>query len=433
MSRRICVLASGEMLRIHPVTHWLKRFEEFTERSATEIALPAVGYLGPLFESVVHPVPKNLSRQNLLPEWIAAARETMGEDATVWATIIMELGFLGNESVFLVDQYGDPLSQACLSHPVVQGILQTFISELSALGVDGVILDVTDAYPNSTGSKKERIGFLLHCFCEYCTNGMKLRGFRGAQSTFAREPSPARFVLRVDEEGVAHIDPPHEWLVSRQSEELVNIALARRFVDGDSETLLADASRLLAYMRARVEVTAEAIRTVLTAASAAGIRSAVVLGDYKADLSQMVTLPALSETRSADEYWLPSAPDKATLPGEWRAVQFLGGRATYYTNTFFEAVENADVWSVRAGPESFLQTLLRASKGLMSNHFSAGGAYTAEKLSQFEGFAGVPLNQADHLEIVEQLASAATGDVFPPALLQRFRITTADQPSQTAT
>jgi len=92
-------------------------------------------------------------------------------------------------------------------------------------------------------------------------------------------------------------------------------------------------------------------------------------------------------------------------------------------------VEKADVWFVRNGPEVYLQSLLRTSKNLMNNRFTAGGAYTAENLAQFDGFAGVPLSQNDHFEIVEQLASAATGDVLPPGLLERFRIATSDQPS----
>ena len=49
---------------------------------------------------------------------------------------------------------------------------------------------------------------------------------------------------------------------------------------------------------------------------------------------------------------------------------------------------------------------------------------------QFDGFAGVPLNQTDHLEIIEQMAGTAIGDVLPPGLLERFRITTSDRPSQ---
>jgi hypothetical protein len=429
MSRRVCVLSSGTMLRAHPVRHWMNRFEEFTQRSANEVVLPAVGFLGPLYDSVVHPVPQSFPKQNLLPQWIAETREALNNEGVVWAIILVELGFLGNDAVALVDQYRDPsLQQVCMVNPVVQDILHTFISELSELGVDGIVLDVTDAYPNA--ASPERTGFMVHCFCDYCLKRMKMRGVRDAASIFNREPSPARFVLLDHGESTAHIDPPHEWLINRKTEDLVNAAMARKFVEGeDPETSLSDASRLLTYMRARVETTAEAIRDILVVANSAGKRSAVVLGDYKADLSQMVTLPALLDIGGADEYWLPTAPDKESMPGDWRAIQFLGARSTYYTNAFFEAVEKAAVRMVREGPDVFLRGLLSASKGLMNNHFGAGAAYTAEHLPQFEGFAGVPLNETDHIEIVEQLASAATGEVLPAALLERFRIATPETPS----
>lgn len=428
MSRRICVVPSSEMLRGYSVEHWLQRFEEFSQRSANEMVLPAIGFSGPLYDSVVHPVPKTFARQNLLKNWISSARDSLPDDGLVWASIIMDFGFLGNEAVFLVDQYGDALSQACLCHPTMQDILRTIIGELAELGVDGIVLDVTDAYPNSTGPDRE--GFLLHCFCDYCVKELKQRGFREPRSAFAREPSPARFVLRKGETGTAHIDPPHDWLEGRYSDELVNVAVARKFASGEPDELQAEASRLLLYMRARVHATADAVRRVLQAASVAEKRSAVVLGDYKADLSQLVTLPALAQAKSADEYWLPFAPDKEALPGDWRAVQFLGSRSTYYTNRFFEVVEKASETLVRHGVEAFLQELLKTSKGLMSNEFTAGGAYTAESLSQFEGFAGVPLNQEDHINIVDQLTSAATGDVLPPTVLERFRIATADRPTE---
>ena len=423
--RSICFIPSGEMLRLHPVSHWLRRYEEFTQRVPGEIVLPAVGFSGPLFNSAVHPTPIVFSRSNLLPDWIRSARDEMGEKGVLWGSILMELGFLDNEALWLMDQFGDSLTQACLVNPVVQSIVGDLILELAETGVDGIVLDVTDAYPNSTSAG--RVGYLLHCYCDACTDALRLKGFKESKEIFSREPLLGRLMLRSDDDGVAHIDPPQEWLDSRDSNALIALAVARKFVSEDAEGLQSAAARLLAYLRARVEVTAEAIRSILSAARSANKRTALVLGDYKADLSQLVTLPALDSAKSADEYWLPFVPERGKLPGEWRAAQFLAGRSTYYFNAFFEVVEKAPRRLVLGGPEEFLRELLQASKSLMNNKLGPGAAYTAEKLAQFEGFVGVPLSQDDHIEIVEQLASAATGDVLPPALLDRFRIETSNQ------
>ena len=58
--RAVCLIPSGEMLRLKPVKHWLKRFSDFTRRSATEVVLPAVGFSGPLYDSKVHPFPQRI-------------------------------------------------------------------------------------------------------------------------------------------------------------------------------------------------------------------------------------------------------------------------------------------------------------------------------------------------------------------------------------
>jgi hypothetical protein len=76
----------------------------------------------------------------------------MGEKGVLWGSILMELGFLDNEALWLMDQFGDSLTQACLVNPVVQSIVGDLILELAETGVDGIVLDVTDAYPNSTSA-----------------------------------------------------------------------------------------------------------------------------------------------------------------------------------------------------------------------------------------------------------------------------------------
>ncbi|GIM73622.1 hypothetical protein Aco04nite_36240 [Winogradskya consettensis] len=413
------------MLRLQPVGHWLQRFAEFTQRSAQEIVLPAVGFSGPLFSSVVHPAPLTYKRNNLLPQWVADSRDGLGDDGVVWGSIIVEMGFLNNEALWLTDQFGDSLPQVCLVNPTVQEIIGDLIGEVIGSGVDGIVLDITDAYPNS--SAPGRLGYILHCFCDFCMQALKLKGFNESREAFIKEPLLSQLILHTAQEdggGVEHIDPPQEWLDGRDVSNLIALAIARRFVPEDAENLQSVASRLLAYMRARVAVTADAVRTTLAPARAAGRRTAVVLGDHKADLSQMVTLAALDQAKSADEYWLPFAPGRNLTPGDWRAVQFLAGRSTYYFNAFFETVETASMRLVVGGIEFFLQDLLRSSKSLMNNKLGAGSVYASGKLKQFEGFAGVPLSQDDHIKLVEHLTSAVTGDVLPPDLLKRFRIAT---------
>ncbi|MGW4424853.1 hypothetical protein [Streptosporangium sp. NPDC004631] len=426
VKRSICFIPSGEMLRLHPVDHWLRRFAEFTQRNATEIVLPAVGLSGPLFSSAVSPVPKTYDRSNLLPQWIQASREVMGEDAVIWGNIVVELGFMQNEALWLIDQFGDPLSQVCMVNPAVQGIIGDLVTEMLDHGVDGVVLDITDAYPNS--SAEGRVGFSMHCYCDYCMDSLRNRGFREPREVFFTEPLLGQLVLNKTDSGVGHIDPPQEWLDSRDTTNLMALAVARQFVNEEADGLQAAALRLLSYMRARVAVTADAVRAVLSPARAASKRTAVVLGDYKADLSQLVTLPALNSAKSADEYWLPFVPDRSKVPGDWRAIQFLAGRSTYYFNAFFEVVEGASLRMVLRGPQDFLGDLLRTSKALMNNYLGAGAVFATGKFEHFEGFAGVPLNQDDHIELVDELTRTITGDVLPPELLERFRIETADRP-----
>jgi hypothetical protein len=141
----------------------------------------------------------------------------------------------------------------------------------------------------------------------------------------------------------------------------------------------------------------------------------------------MTTLPTLDRIKAAGEYWVPDAPDRKRVPGDWKAAQFLAGRSTYYFNAFFEVVEKAGERVILQGTQSFLQSLLNTSKRLMVNRLAPGSAYTTGKLSQYSGFVGVPLGQEDHLAIVERLTRETTGQVLPDELLQKFRIANPDK------
>jgi hypothetical protein len=420
MKRSICYIPSGEMLRFKPVSYWLGRFPDFTRRSATEVVLPAVGYSGPLFESRVQPVPPTYRGQDLLPQWVREARDLLGEAGTVWGNFIVEGGFLDNPALWQRNQYDQDMSQVCITHPAVRGVMHELISEAIETGLDGIVLDVTDAYPNAGSDAYQ--GISAHCFCGYCFEAMRLKGLREPREAFIGDDSILRLVLRVDSDGTSHIDPPQTWIDQRDSSALVALSLARRFVEGDRQDLESQAMRLLAYLRARVAVTADSIRAVLAPCRDANKRTAVVLGSADCDWAQMVTLEAACEAASADEYWLPDPPGPRVDKGV-QLVQFLAGRSTYSLNSFFDAVETAGSKMILMGMNDFLALLMSVSKRLMNNRLSPGAAYIVENhLPEFAGFAGVPLGQQDHLDIIERLTEEVTGVVLPTELLMKFRI-----------
>jgi len=422
--RAILDLPSYELLRLKPVGHWIERFKSFTRRNPTEVALPGVGFAGPLYDSSVHPYPEKLESSNLLPVWVHDAREGLGEGAVVWASILVECGFLDNQSLWLRTQYGQELEQVCLVNPVVQAILKHFVTEIiESAGVDGIVLDVTDAYPNS--GAKGMTGINGTCFCEFCKEALKLKGFDEPVEAFIGDQGLLRFVLRVGDEGAAHIDPTQEWIDQRDARALIAVAKSRGFVSGD--TLDAEATRLLRYFAARVQMTADCIRSVFTACRDAGKRSAVILGSADADLSQLVTLQALDRAKAADEYWLPDAPQRARNSTGAQAVQFLAGRSTYMFNAFFEGVEKGDERVLLMGPQEFLARLLNTSKTLMANQLSPGSVFTVGLLDQYAGFAGVPFHKEDHLEVVTRLFREVTGQVLPDSILKSFQIANPDR------
>ncbi|MGB2568406.1 hypothetical protein ACPFP2_08150 [Micromonospora citrea] len=420
MKRAIAHIPSAEMLRLKPVEYWLGRFPDFVRRSATEIVLPAVGTFGPSFESEVHPIPPALRGHELLPDWVRQARDLLGDEGAIWANIIIDGQFLDNSAIWQKNQYDQEFAQVCITHPTVQRILHQMISEILEHGVDGVVLDLTDAYPNS--GSDSYAGLSAHCFCAYCMDAMRLKGFRESKDAFIGDDSILRLALRVEDDGTAYVDTPQSWIDHRNADALVSLALARRIVSGDSQQLTAEAMRLLAYLRARVQVTAEAVRAVLAPCRDKGKRTAVILGSADCDWSSMVTLEALHTAKSASEYWLPDSPDPQLVAAGEQIVQFLATRSTYGFNRFFETVEDADKRIVLFGIDEFLKNLMSTSKRLMGNKLSAGAAYVVEHLPEFAGFVGIPLGQQDHLDIVEQLTHSVTGVVLPQELLMKFRI-----------
>ena len=428
MKRAVCAIPSGFMLRMYPVKHWIARFREFVRRSPREIVLPGVGYTGPNYDSSIHAYSSNVESNYLLPDWIRDAREILGEEGVIWVSIHPDFGFLNSEALWLHNQYDDDLPQACINKPVVQSVIHDFMDEISQLGgANGIALDVTDAYPNSGASGYE--GVIAHCFCDFCTRDMKEKGFNEPQSVFAGKKGIQRLVLKIDEEdgGTAHIDPQQSWIDQRDVKSLVAFSIARQFVRDEETELERDAARLLKYLDARSKVTAGAIRSVMSKCKEKSLRAAVIMGSSSIDMCQMVNLATLDRVKAADEYWLPDAPDRSALAGEWQALQYLSSCATYAVNAFFETVEQANERAIRLGPRRFLELLLDRSKSLRGNRMGAGAAYVVDKLGQYSGFVGIPLGTEDHLAIITRLSTEVTGTVLPSELLDSFRIGNPDR------
>lgn len=333
-----------------------------------------------------------------------------------------------NEALWLRNQYFDDLPQACITNPVVCSILEDYLEEVKQLGgVDGVSLDITDAYPNS-GSRGFK-GVMSHCFCDHCLKGLREHGFKDSPTVFIGEQAIQRLVLKdaANGQGTMHIDPSQDLVDRRDTSSLLAFSEARQFIDSDDQNAERDASRLLVYLDARTRVTASAVRSILSNCKQSGLSSAVVLGSTKIDMSQMVSLSALDRNSAADEYWLPDASDKSAQEGDWQALQFLAPRATYYYNSFFEIVEQANERAIEYGHQLFLSTLQKTSKSLRRNSLCSGSVYVNSKLNQYLGVAGVPLGTDDHLAIVSKLAADITGTVLPADLLATFSIGNPDR------
>lgn len=414
-SRAVCMLPSGRMLGVGGVEHWIDSFQSYSRRMPTDIVLPAIGFGGPWFDSEIHPA--QASKAGLLPEWIRDARDLMPA-ANVWASVIFDFGFVGNSAIHQRTQFGDKLDQACPSNEATQTIVKGWLAEVLALGVDGVVIDFTDAMPNA--SAEGYVDVMAGCFCHQCIRLLKAEGFQADPTDFQGSNSLMKFFLRPDDDGTAHIDPQWEWIEGRDALSLVRRAINRRFIlDSDDQANLEQAARGLEYFRARCFANAQSIRAMTEPIRLQGKRSALILGSQAADLSQMTALTPLSERMAADEYWLP---DLLEPPEHASALQFLSARSTYNMNSFFEVIETSESILRLAGAQHLIGRILHTSKRLMSNQLSPGGCYVSESLPQYSGFVGVPLGGTDHLDIVQQAAQEADIPTLSPEVLDAIRI-----------
>lgn len=424
--RAVCMIASGRMLGVGDVRHWLAKFREYSRRVPSDIVLPAVGFAGPWYDSDVHPAQP--SSAGLLPDWIRQARDS-NPSAVIWASIIFDFSFLGNEALWLRNQYDDDLAQACATNPATQAVLGELCSEVLNLGVDGIVLDVTDAVPNA--GSEQYVEVSAHCFCMHCMDALRRESFPTDRTEYMGSSSLLRFVLRHDDDGTAHIDPPHVWIEQLNATGLIAHARNRRFIHEDDDDL-AGARRCLEYFRARATVMAENLRTICQPMRQAQRRSALILGSHAADLSQMTTLDSLVSAQAADEYWLPDlgSPVPGGSASSASTLQFLSSRATYNVNSFFEVVETSAQLLRLGGAQTLIERLFQTSKRLMSNKLSPGAAYVSETLAQYSGFVGIPLGENDHLDIVRQAAAEVKIPTLSDDVLDALRIIDPDRSQQ---
>lgn len=430
--RALLHIPHTEMLALKPIDAWVQAFasEKFARTLPTEIILPAVGLGGPSFQSEIHPYPryieppkdtktgKHIRSFELLPDWIHQCR-VINPEIRVWAFVNPVYAFLDGEYTRLLDQHGITLdNNMCITNEVIQKMTDIFVDELVGMGIDGIVFDLTDIYPQS-GSNMV-VGIQNTCFCPYCLDALAAEGFKQGIDVFVGSQNPFRLVLRVDEDGTAHIPVNIEWT----PDHLVKYSLARGFVKDDNEQTQRDAKLLMSYIQARARVVAQSVKRLTRRATELEKKNAVILGDKNLDLTTMTDIRTLHSQGAADEFWSPEVERKYVLEQNVQACVYLWSRATYSINAFFEVFEKANRLLALTGADQFLQLLLARSKRLLGNTLAPGNVFTAEMASEFKGYVGIPLSENDHAELVNALSKRATGQILPPEILDAFRITT---------
>jgi hypothetical protein len=428
--RAILHIPHTEMLALKPIDEWIHTFESdrFARTTPSEIVLPGVGLGGPTFKSQVHPYPHYLKPAedaksgkyvrpfDLLPEWVGQCR-TIGPEMRVWALINPVYGFLDGEYTRLLDQHGITLDDnMCITNTVIQEMTDTLIDEIVEMGVDGIVFDLTDIYPQSGSNML--VGLQNTCFCSYCLEALEAEGFREGPEMFVGPGNPFRLLLRIDEDGTSHIPVDLRWPVAH----LVKMSQARGFVDAN-EVIDQDAELLLSYIRARSRVVAQSVRRLGQRAREQEKATAVILGDKALDLTTMADIETLHRYEAVGEFWSPEVDREYALAHQVQVCAYLWSRATYAINAFFETFEKADTILAIQGVDAFLERLMTRSKRLLGNILAPGNVFTVRKAQEFQGFVGIPLGQKDHAGLVNLLSQRATGQILPPEVLEAFRIT----------
>ena len=339
---------------------------------------------------------------------------------------------------------------ACIVNEVVQTMIADLCAQLKDLDADGVVLDITDAFPNSTseryrhrrlqspidtdsptvdvaraGAPTGRSSLQNSCFCKRCVAALRREHWTEGASPFkSPDTNLSRFVLRPSETGAEPNDIEDDWLDKLDGAELGEFAKARGFVEASQDGSGKDAEQLLRYLNARSAVTASAVSRLGQAASKVGLRTAVVLGPGLYDMSQNVNLSTLANVGGVDEFWAHSFEPHHLRTDGPVMLRFLFARSSYYLNALFDNLE--DVSGSGSGPSSALfEQLARNALSLDSRQeFTKGQCAQVGRYAGIHGFVGAPLFRADLIDLVNQKTKdGSLPDAIRVALLSRFNAT----------
>ena len=390
--RAVLHIPSSQMLVDHTAQDWIESFQNMSGRIPSEVVLPGIDFSGPCFESRISTKAVGLSAGNLLENWVKDVRDAIGNEKPVWMSIIPSMAFLEVATVMVKDQFGHAFDgNACIANLKVQRLISDLISEAMQFGISGVVVDATDAYPNSSSNILP--GKLQNtCFCNSCIDQLRLSGWqKGAKPFLSVHQNITRFGLQVTDTGTDHLDPRNEWVRDTDAQAMLNVSIARGFVNDDNSDV-SEVEQLLRYCSARSRVTAKSLRAILKVATDANLKTAVILGSEHFDFTQCTTLDTLCKEETASEYWLPSIDEGYAASSGVSALQYLAGRATYTINAFFEIVQglksdsNPQVQDLRAP-----QLLRRSYIASSANQLCVGATCAVEYSPEYSGFIGIPL------------------------------------------
>ncbi len=430
--RAVCHIPTAECLAHHDIGHWISLFESRSGQTPTDMVLPAFTTTGTSFVSeYASPIP-GLGDDSSLRHWIEALRGEL-DGARKWALIQLQLATLANDMIALRDQWNQAIPDSCcIINPHVHSMLQTIFGEVRQLGVDGIALDITDIYPNSTSSRypprknatQAKQPLQNSCFCAYCRDELNRGGWRdGATPFMSIEGNISRFVLQPVTRPYGGADPitvEDSWIEKLDGEKLVDFANIRGFVEIDSaeqrENAIKDAAHLLRYMAVRSKVTAQAIKKLRAAAAHEGLTMAVILGSGQYDQSQNVNLSTLLKLSCADEYWAESFnPEHLALgasdPDETAPalLRLMATRGTYYVNACFEYLHLISKIRTLDADEPVLTRLVETGAGLdRRDQLDRGQCAQIPLFKGLQGFVGVPFKTPDLVDLVKKMATTGS-------------------------
>lgn len=410
-------IPDASLLELKPIEEWVRAFssEDFARTTPTEIALPAVGIGGPSYDSRVHPYHRLLEYNGdpdtgevlegpNLPDWIQRTRELYPK-MPIWAYVNPVFAFLDTDHTRVVDQYGNTLdSNMCIANDTVHKLTDLLVDELLELGIDGVVFDLTDIYPQS-GSNIVT-GLQNTCFCSYCLDALAEEGYRQGPDPFMGPENPFRLLLKPSDTGTAHIPISSNW----SPKFLLQMSEARGFVELEDSRSLQDAKFLTSYLQARSQVVGRSVKRLGLRISDEGKKTAAILGDKLIDLSTMTDVNTLQQHEAVSEFWVPEVDRKNVLQHKTQVCAYLFPRSTYHINAFFESVENTMRFLALRGQEHLLMQMLERSRRLVGNGLSPGSALAASLADELQGFVGVPLAADDIEALVSLLFERVTGD-----------------------